>query len=239
LNLLATPQAGAGVGRRWQPIRTADDWKRGPVAWIIVVVLEPIIKLNQGESSTMKSLRAKSTNRLAVCGLAFMALFGASMTLAASKQEIDASVSTALSHFNAMNPSHRELERKAVGMLVFPRVTKGGVGVAGEYGEGALLVGGQTVGYYSVSSASVGVTIGLAKHREILLFMTQEALDKFRNSKGWSVGADASVALVKVGAGGQYDNDTLSKPILGFVFGEKGLLADLSLEGSKINSIDR
>jgi lipid-binding SYLF domain-containing protein len=191
------------------------------------------------ESRAMKSMKQQSASRLAVCTFALLALLGASTTFGASKQEIDASVATALSHFNAMNRSNRELERKAVGILVFPRVTKGGVGVAGEYGEGALLVGQQTVGYYSVSSASVGVTIGIAKHREILMFMTQEALDKFRNSKGWSVGADASVALVKVGAGGQYDNDTLSKPILGFVFGEKGLLADLSIEGSKINSINR
>ena len=187
----------------------------------------------------MKAMNQRSTNRLAVCGLAVLALFAASASLAASKAEIDASVATALSRFNAINPSHRELERKAVGILIFPRVTKGGVGVAGEYGEGALRVDHQTVAYYSVSSASVGLTLGIAKHSEILMFMTQEALDKFRNSKGWSVGADTGVALVKVGAGGQYDNETLAKPILGFVFGEKGLIADLSLEGTKINSIER
>ncbi len=69
--------------------------------------------------------------------------------------------------------------------------------------------------------------------------MTQDALDKFTNSKGWSIGADTGVALVKVGAGGDYDTETLKKPVVGFVFGEKGLIADLSLEGTKINSIDR
>jgi len=71
------------------------------------------------------------------------------------------------------------------------------------------------------------------------MFMTKDALDKFTQSKGWSIGADTQVALVKAGAGGAYDSQTLQKPILGFVFGEKGLIADLSLEGSKINSIDR
>ena len=74
---------------------------------------------------------------------------------------------------------------------------------------------------------------------EVIMFMTQEALDKFLNGKGWSIGADTGIALVKVGAGGDYDTQTLQKPILGFIFGEKGLIADLSLEGSKINSIDR
>jgi lipid-binding SYLF domain-containing protein len=196
------------------------------------------------ESNAMKSTAMKSPTRSlipwAACGLALIALFaGASATFAASKAEIDASVATAITRFNALNPSHRELEHKAAGILIFPRVTKGGAGIAGEYGEGALRVNHQTVGYYSLSSASVGLTLGVAKHSEILMFMTQEALDKFMNSKGWSVGADTGVALVKVGAGGQYDNETLSKPILGFVFGVKGLIGDLSFEGTKINSIER
>jgi len=181
----------------------------------------------------------KATNLLAACGLTLIALIASMPAQAASKAEIDASVSTALKHFNAMKPEHRELERKAAGILVFPRLTKGGVGVAGEYGEGVLRVNHQTVGYYSQSSASVGLTLGIAKHAEIIMFMTQEALDKFTNSKGWSVGADTSIALVKVGASGEYDTDTLKKPILGFVFSEKGLIADLSLEGTKINPIER
>lgn len=181
----------------------------------------------------------KSRNLLVGGGVAIIALFASMAALAASKAEIDASVSTAMMQFNSVNPSHRELERKAVGILVFPRVTKGGVGIAGEYGEGVLRVNHQTVGYYSVSSASVGLTLGLAKHSEVIMFMTQEALDKFTNSKGWSIGADTGVALVKVGAGGAYDTETLKKPIIGFVFGEKGLIADVSLEGTKVNSIDR
>jgi lipid-binding SYLF domain-containing protein len=181
----------------------------------------------------------KAKNLYAAAGIAIIALFASAASLAASKAEIDASVSTALKQWHAINPAHKELENKAAGMLVFPRVTKGGVGVAGEYGEGVLRVNHQTAGYYSLSSASVGLTLGIAKHREIILFMTQEALDKFTNSKGWSIGADTGVALVKVGAGGDYDTQTLQKPILGFVFGTKGLIGDLSLEGSKINSIDR
>ena len=181
----------------------------------------------------------KTKSLYAATGLTIIALFASAASIAASKAEIDASVSTALKNWEAINPNHRELASKAAGMLVFPHVTKGGVGIAGEYGEGVLRVNDQTVSYYSVSSASVGLTLGVAKHSEIILFMTQAALDKFTNSKGWSIGADTGVALVKTGAGGKYDSDTMKKPILGFVFGEKGLIADISLEGSKINSIDR
>jgi lipid-binding SYLF domain-containing protein len=181
----------------------------------------------------------KVRNLYAAAGLAIITLFASATSLAASKVEIDASVKTAMEKFHALNPAHKELQAKAAGVLVFPRVTKGGVGVAGEYGEGLLRVNHKTVGYYSVSSASIGLTLGIAKHSEVIMFMTQDALDKFLNSKGWSIGADTGIALVKVGAGGDYDTQTLQKPILGFVFGEKGLIADLSLEGSKINSIDR
>src|SRR5580693_6406812 len=116
---------------------------------------------------------------------------------------------------------------KAAGVLVFGRVTKGGAGVAGEFGEGVLRINGKTVDYYSVGSASVGLTLGVGKHSEVILFMTHDALDKFTASSNWSAGADGSIALVSKGAGGQYDVATLGKPILGFIFHEKGLLGDL------------
>src|SRR5450755_4967094 len=173
----------------------------------------------------------------AATGLTIIALFASAASIAASKAEIDASVSTALKNWEAINPNHRELASKAAGILVFPRVTKGGVGIAGEYGEGVLKVNGATVSYYSVGSASVGLTLGVGRHSEIIMFMTPESLGRFQNSKGWSVGADTAVAVVSQGAGGQYDVATLDKPILGFVFGQKGLIGDLSLEGSKITKI--
>jgi lipid-binding SYLF domain-containing protein len=159
--------------------------------------------------------------------------------MAASKAEIDVSVNETLQKFDALNARNQDVLNRATGVLVFPHVTKGGVGIAGEYGEGALQVDGKIVGYYSVSSASIGLTIGAAKRSEVIVFTTQAALDKFTSSKGWSVGADAGVALISKGAGGDYDTQTLQKPVIGFVFGEKGLIADLSLEGSKINQIAR
>jgi lipid-binding SYLF domain-containing protein len=83
------------------------------------------------------------------------------------------------------------------------------------------------------------LTLGLAKHKEVILFMTQEALDKFVNGHGWTIGADTGVAVLSKGAGGDYDSKTLQRPILGFVFGEKGLIGDLSFDGSKVSKLDR
>jgi len=181
----------------------------------------------------------KSNLKVTFAGFALFALIAQTPAFADSKAEIDASVRESILQFNKLNPTHAELARKAAGILVFPRVTKGGVGIAGEYGEGALRLNGKTTSYYSVSSASIGLTLGVAKHSEVIMFMTQESLDKFIASKGWSIGADTGVALVSKGAGNDYDSQTLKKEILGFVYGEKGLIADLSLEGSKVNKIDK
>ncbi|MES1196531.1 MAG: lipid-binding SYLF domain-containing protein [Steroidobacter sp.] len=181
----------------------------------------------------------KPSNFLAIAGLTSLSLFISVAALANSKAEIDSSVHESLRQFYLLNSGNKTLEHNAVGVLVFPKVTKGGVGVAGEYGEGVLQVKGKTVGYYSLTSASVGLTLGVSKRSEVLLFNTQAALDNFTGSKGWSIGADTGVALVTKGAGADYDTQTLQKPIVGFVYGEKGLIADLSLEGSKINKIDR
>jgi lipid-binding SYLF domain-containing protein len=172
-----------------------------------------------------------------IAGLTMLALIASAPSFARTKAQIDASADRALAHFYKLNPKHKELADKAAGILIFGRVTKGGAGVAGEFGEGALRIHGATADYYSVTSASVGLTLGYARHSEVILFMTQDALDKFTKSQDWSAGADTSFALVSKGSGGQYDTATLNKPILGFIFGEKGLIGDLSFEGSKITKI--
>jgi lipid-binding SYLF domain-containing protein len=172
-----------------------------------------------------------------IAALAVTGLIAAAPASARTKSEIDHNAARALKQFYALNPANRELAGKAAGVLVFGHVTKGGVGVGGEFGEGVLRVNGQTTGYYSIASASVGLTLGLAKHREVILFMTQGALDHFTQSDGWSAGGDSAIALVSQGAGGHYDATATGKPILGFVFGEKGLIGDLSLEGTKVTKI--
>jgi lipid-binding SYLF domain-containing protein len=126
---------------------------------------------------------------------------------------------------------------KARGVLVFPSVIQAGFIVGGQYGEGALRVGGSTVGYYSTVSGSVGLTAGGQSKAIIFLFMTQDSLDKFRNSDGWSAGGDASVELVKVGANGVLDTTTASAPVQAFVLTNAGLMGDLSLAGTKVTRL--
>src|ERR1700720_3254837 len=175
----------------------------------------------------------KSRNSYAAAGIAAVALLLSSVSFGATKAEIDERVHHTMQQFYQLNPAHKDLVARAKGVLVFPRITKGGVGVGGQFGEGALRIDGKNVAYYSITSASVGLTLGLAKHKEVILFMTQEALDKFTTSHGRSIGADTGIAVLSKGAGGDYDTKTLQRPILGIVFGEKGLIGDISLEGSK------
>ena len=175
---------------------------------------------------------------ISLVGFLVLSLGAGVAARADSKQEIDVAVSDTLQRFVNANAAHAELLHKAAGVLVFPRITKAGAGIGGEHGQGALQKSGATVHYYSVTSASLGLTLGAGQRSEVLLFMTREALEKFEASHTFNVGVDAQVALVSQGAGGAYDSETLQKPILGFVFDEKGLIGDLSLKGSKIKQIE-
>ncbi len=169
--------------------------------------------------------------------LAGLALSWSGLVSAMSPAEIDAGVKATLQSFYAQHTGHHELVNKAAAVLVFPHVTKAGVGVGGLHGEGALLVNGKLVKYYEENGASVGATLGVAEHSEIILFMTKAARENFENSKGWTIGADAGVAVASLGAGGTYDTETLRRPVLAFVLDEKGLMGDLSLAGLKITPI--
>src|SRR5215469_13951024 len=165
-----------------------------------------------------------------------LALIG-TVARAVDTSAIDQQVSATLDKFYALSKDNKPLAQKAAAVLVFPDITKGGIGVGGEHGDGALQEGGKTVGYYSISGASIGLTLGLSHHSQVILFNTPEARDKFLNSNNWSVGADTSVAVMKKGAGGNYDTQSLSKPVNVFVFGERGLMGDASLGGAKISKI--
>lgn len=154
------------------------------------------------------------------------------------KQSIDAAADGTLSRLFSTVPGSRELVGKARGVLVFSGVIQAGVIVGGQHGDGVLRVGGSPAGYYSVSSASFGAQLGMQSKDMVYLFMTQDALDKFRSSNGWSAGGDASVALVKVGANGQVDTTTSTHPVEVFVLTNSGLMGDLSLSGTKITKLD-
>ena len=156
----------------------------------------------------------------------------------AKKQEIDAGVDGALNRLFSTNASARDLAQRAQGVLVFPRVISAGLVVGGEYGEGALRSKGATVGYYSTTQASVGLTAGGQSKAVIIMFMTPEAYNKFVASKGWTAGADANVAVAKIGADGRLDTLTSQQPVIAFVQTNAGLMFDVSVNGSKISKLD-
>ncbi len=177
----------------------------------------------------------KSNLLLKVSGCAVLALMFACAAIASEKEELEIAASNTLSAFYADNDMHQVLAQKAAGVLIFPRITKGGAGVGAEYGEGVLQVGGKSVGFYKLHGASVGATLGVSERREVVLFMTPQALQRFVDANVWTVGVDAEVAVVSKGAGGSYNSQTLKKPIIAFVFGDQGLIADVSLAGTKIS----
>ena len=159
--------------------------------------------------------------------------------MAKSAKEIEASVDVAVERFYKQVKGAEEFVKASKGMLVMPNVVKGAFIVGGEYGEGALRIGGKTVDYYNTVAGSFGFQIGGQKKDIILCFMTDEALKKFRESKGWEAGVDGNVALITVGAGERADTTTLKDPIVGFVFDAKGLIADISLKGAKFSKVDK
>lgn len=176
---------------------------------------------------------------LAVLILALSLAVGTNPAFAKSAKEIDISVDVALEQFENDVKGGKEFLRSAKGVLVFPSVIKAGFGIGGEYGEGALRIGGKTVDYYSTAAASIGFQIGAQSKRVILVFMQANALKQFRASSGWEAGVDGSVALVELGTGGSIDTTNIKDPIVGFVFGNKGLMYNLTLEGSKFTKLNK
>ena len=156
---------------------------------------------------------------------------------AGRRASIDADVDATLARLYSTVHGSRELVGNARGVLVFPSVISAGFWVGGQYGQGSLRVGSQTSGYYSIAAASFGLQIGAQSKAIVMLFMTQEALDKFTHSQGWAAGVDATVAVVRVGANGNVDTSTATGPVEAFVLTNAGLMAGVSLEGSKISRL--
>jgi lipid-binding SYLF domain-containing protein len=187
----------------------------------------------------------KTAASLAVAGLSIAGCTTTATTTATPgtadsdkrRHDIDASASATLSQLETTVKGSHELIAKASGVLVFPSVIAAGFGIGGQYGEGALRVHNAAPEYYSLGSLSVGLQIGAQSKAIIFLFMTKEALDKFRASEGWRAGADASVAVLKVGANGNLDVGSASGPVMAFVLTNAGLMANLTLEGTKITHL--
>lgn len=175
-----------------------------------------------------------------VIGLALLAgCWGADMAVAATAREIDVSVDVALENFEKDVAGSKPFLAGAKGLLVFPKVIKAGVGFGGEYGEGALRIGGKTVDYYNTMAASFGLQFGAQAKTIVIVFLNDDALKGFRNSDGWKVGVDGSVAVITIGAGTSLDSSKLNEPIVGFVLDQKGLMYNLTLEGAKFSKMKK
>ena len=176
--------------------------------------------------------------------LAFLALLVSGIGFAensfgAAAEEIDASANVTMRRFHKQVKGAETFVRSAKGLLIMPSVKKAAFIFGGEYGEGALRIGGKTVDYYNIVSGSIGLQIGAEAKDIIIAFMTKQALDGFRAGSGWEAGVDGNVALITIGAGERVDTRTLKDPIVGFVFDVKGLIADISLKGAKFTKLDK
>ena len=159
--------------------------------------------------------------------------------IAASAAEINIGADATLQRFTKEVGGGAQFLNRAEGVLVFPSVIKAGMVVGGEYGEGTLRIKGRTAGYYSTAGASVGFQLGAQSKSVVVVFLTKQALNKFQSSGGWKVGVDGSVAVIKWGVGEDINSTEIKDPVVGFIFSNKGLMYNLTLEGSKISRIQR
>ena len=158
---------------------------------------------------------------------------------AASAAEIDRNANNALASLYAKTPAAKVLGEKAQGILVFPSITKGGFMVGGQFGEGALIQGGKTVGYYNTVQVSYGLQAGIQKYGYALFFMTGAASKWLEKSDGWELGTGPSIVVVDTGMAKSMTTTTLQSDIYAFFFDQKGLMGGLGLQGTKITKINK
>lgn len=157
--------------------------------------------------------------------------------LAASASEIDREATAALRKLYASTPGAKALGDKAKGILIFPNIIKGGFIIGGQYGDGALRKGGKTVGYYRSVAASYGLQAGVQSFGYALMFMDDASLAYLDKSDGWEIGVGPSIVIVDEGMGKSMTSTTMREGVYGFIFGQKGLMAGIGLQGSKITRI--
>ncbi|MEI6350753.1 MAG: YSC84-related protein [Verrucomicrobiota bacterium] len=158
-------------------------------------------------------------------------------SVAASAARIDADSRVALNQLYAVSPAARHLGHRARAVLVFPHIVKAGFLFGGQYGDGALISGGKTIGFYNTAAASYGLQAGVQKFSFAMFFMDDRALSYLRRSQGWAIGTDPNIVIVDVGAGEALTTTSLHRGIYTFFFNQKGLMAGLTLQGSKITPI--
>jgi lipid-binding SYLF domain-containing protein len=154
-----------------------------------------------------------------------------------SRAEINRDVTAALKQLYASNPVAKTISEKAVAVLVFPSITKGGFIVGGQYGVGALRKDGKTIGYFNTVAGSWGFQAGIEKYSYALFFMNKKAMTTLKNRKGWEIGTGPTVVIVDEGFGKSMTSTTLKDDVYAVIFDQKGLMAGIGLQGSKISRI--
>jgi lipid-binding SYLF domain-containing protein len=183
-------------------------------------------------------MKTKHVYRVLAVSLLGM-LLGACSVFETSADSIELGANEAVQIFtDTIDGSEIFLDQSA-GYLVFPRALRAGLGIGAETGEGVLRIDGKTVDFYRVTSGSLGLQAGAQARSMIICFMSEAALESFRNSSGWRVGVDGSVALIDVGGGKSIDSQNVRDPVVGFIFNSSGLMANLTLEGSRFTKIVR
>jgi lipid-binding SYLF domain-containing protein len=179
------------------------------------------------------------TTLLSMMLIAAVSFVGTNQARAASAAELNHEVDQALNTLLAKSESARTLAEKAKGILVFPSITKAGFIVGGQYGQGALRVNGKTVGYYSSVAASYGLQAGIQKFGYALFFMSDSALKWLDKSDGWELGSGPSIVVVDVGAAHSFSTTTAQSNVYAFFFSQKGLMAGIGLQGTKVTRINK
>lgn len=199
-------------------------------------------------SQTARSWRSGRMEQIEMTGISrrgFLVTSGAGLGLAAcgngigseGAAKLDARVDATRDYLLQRYPGTRDLMNKAVGILYMPLITEAGFGFGGAYGRGALRINDVTVDYYAAAKASFGIQIGAQQYAHALFFMTEPALADFRRSDGWVLGADATYAIPDGGGSIGADTTTALTPVIALIFGQAGLIAGATLEGTKYTRI--
>jgi len=179
--------------------------------------------------------------RLIMFALAAVLVFtqGSGIANAASAAAIDADADAALMKLYEHKPVAKMLSEKAAAVLIFPNIVKAGFIVGGQYGQGALRKQGKTVGYYSSAAGSYGLQAGAQSFGYVMFLMTDSAVNYLNKSDGWEIGVGPSIVVVDEGIAKSLTSTTLKSDVYAFIFDQKGLMAGIGLQGSKITRIEK
>jgi len=184
-------------------------------------------------------MKTLSTRALLMALVISLPMAASAPAFAASRSELNASSQKVLKNLVAQEPAAKAAQSKAVAVLVFPNITKAGLGVGGQYGEGVLWRKGKPVGYYNTAGMSWGMQAGAQQYGYAMFFMTEAALKSLDSTEGFEVGVGPSVVVVDSGMAKNITSSTLTEEIYAFVFAQKGLMAGVGLQGNKITKLDK